>query len=135
MNTIKYLLTVKLSILLILMVTMLDCGVFKESIEVYVSNLTQSNIHLNTKDGLRIRVGDTTNLPVALLIKTNPSATLKLCRDRGCIAEITVTGDDFPNPDEGEYSFKDTVVLEEPELGTITAYSLLDLVTVSVKTL
>ena len=107
---------------------------FRKSILVYITNLTKNNFHLKKENGVRVRVGETTNAPVTMLTPDNSSRTINIYRDRGFIAAITVTGKDFPNPDAGEFPFKDTIVVEEPDWGNFTAYSLLDQVTVALKT-
>ena len=135
MKRIKYPLRRKLLVLLILIaLTSVGCPwKFSDGIQIYFTNQTQSNIHLSGKEGLRIRKGETSIFPVLGLNKNTPAKTLLLCRDYGCVIEITVVGKEFPDRKEGETQLKDSIVVEEPNWSSFTAYTITGVTTVTLK--
>ena len=135
MKRIKYPLRRKLLVLLILIaLTLVGCPwKLWDGILIYFTNQTQSNIHLYGKEGLRIRNGETSILPVLGLNENTPTRTLLLCRDYGCVITITVVGTEFPDRKEGETTFQDSIVVEEPEFSVFTAYTITGVTTVSIR--
>lgn len=110
----------------------------RPNINVRIVNQTQDNISLDTealpflnlgahlKQGEEIFVG-------SLEQDLQETMRFTICRSYGCpLATLTIRGIKWPDPEAGESSYKDWVVIEEPVRNQFTAYALLDFVAVSV---
>ena len=110
----------------------------RPNIDVRIVNQTQDNISLDTEalpflnfgahleQGKEIFVG-------SLEQDLKETMRFKICRSYGCpLATLTIRGIKWPDPEAGESSYKDWVVIEEPVRNEFIAYALLDIVSVSI---
>jgi hypothetical protein len=119
----------------LLVITFIGCEVAKQGVVVYCMNDTTSNFHIGTQNGQRIKQGEVSQNPIAFVTSSafNNIVEKNLCRDYGCFAKVKISYKDDPDSDnDGPY--QDTiVVVEEPQTGVLSVYSLLDFVDVSIK--
>jgi hypothetical protein len=110
----------------------------RPNIEVRIVNQTQDNISLDTEALPFLNLGAHLEQGKEMFVGSleqdlNETMRFKICRSYGCpLATITIRGIKWPDPEAGESSYKDWVVIEEPVRNEFTAYALLDLVAVSV---
>jgi len=126
----KFPLTLKVTyLLLVVSLVMVNCG--DTVIEVWVTNQSQDNININNSRHLGI--GESTPLNW-LNDEMERKSFFTIWRTKGgCLATIYYEGVLWPDPEKGENSFKDEIIITEPgERNTFSAEALLDIVTVSV---
>ncbi len=109
----------------------------RTGIDVYVENQTQSNFHINSRNGERVEQGSESKFTL-YLYEDDPVKSFWICRDAGCSARVTVVGINFPERTEEHEEIAnvinlDWVVIEEPDVWNIfTAHSKNGNVSVSV---
>ena len=128
MLTKKIPLILKIFCLLLIFLVMVNCG--GPVIEVWVINQSQDNININNVKHLA--PGD--SLPLGLVSEGRPGGSFSIFRTQGgCLARVVYVGEMWPDPEKGEHSFKDEIIITEPgERNTFSAEALLDVITVSV---
>lgn len=128
MFTVKFPLTLKFCMLLIVFLLMVNCG--GSVIEVWVINQSQDNININNVKHLA--QGD--SYLVGLVSKGRPGGSFSIFRTQGgCLAKVVYVGKMWPDPEKGEHSFKDEIIITEPGLrNSFSAEPLLDVITVGV---
>ena len=127
MFTVKFSLTLKFYLLLIVFLLMVNC--IGGGIEVWVSNQSQDNININNNKHLA--PGD--SCFVGFLSKLEAAASFSIYRTQGgCLAEVNYIGKMSADPEKGEHLLKDEIIITEPgERNTFSAEALLDVITVS----
>lgn len=129
MLRLRFILSSKVSILLVIS-SIIIIGCSSLTIEVWLSNQSQDNLNLDNV--YHIAPGERTL--IGFLSKDNKeSNSIDIYRSNTRLATVTYTGELWPDQEKGETSYKDEVVIEEPgERNKFTAYSLLDVVSVSI---
>ena len=128
MFRVKFPLKLNFCLLLIVFLLMVNCG--GSIIEVWVINQSQDNININNYKHLA--PGDTSF--VGLVSKGRQGGSFSIYRTQGgCLAKVVYVGEMWPDPEKGEHSFKDEIIITEPgERNNFSAEALLDVITVSV---
>jgi len=128
MLKLTFILKLKVYILLVISSIIIGCG--NPLIEVWLSNQSQDNLNIDNKH--HIAPGERTLISF-LNEETKDSDSVEIYRSNTRLAIVSFDGILWPDREKGETSYKDEIVIEEPdERNKFTASSLLGVVSVSI---